>query len=128
MHKLADLIDKHSDELAELETKSMGAPLWLTKDMATSCAEWFRYYARWADKIVGEVIPDTGDGVCRMVTYEPLGVCGGIASWNATMLFVGWKIAPALAAGNTFVFKVNRPIAHIFEARWPMLRLWLHWA
>ena len=59
-----------------------------------------RYYAGWADKLGGEVVPDTGDGVCRMVTYEPFGVCGGIAAWNTTMLLVAWNMATAILGGT----------------------------
>lgn len=57
-------------------------------------------YAGWADKIAGESFIDD-DGLYKIVQYEPIGVCAGIASWNATFLYVAWKIAPALAAGNT---------------------------
>jgi aldehyde dehydrogenase (NAD+) len=57
-------------------------------------------YAGWADKITGESFVDD-DGLYKIVQYEPLGVCAGIASWNATFLYVAWKMAPALAAGNT---------------------------
>lgn len=107
MHKLADLIERDSDKLAMLETQSMGAPLWITKHSAIAMAEWFRYYAGWTDKVGGDTFVDTGDGVCRMVVYEPLGVCAGIAAWNGTMLFLGWKMGPAIAAGNTYVYKVS---------------------
>lgn len=57
-------------------------------------------YAGWADKIAGESFIDD-DGLYKIVQYEPIGVCAGIASWNATFMYVAWKIAPALAAGNT---------------------------
>ena len=59
-------------------------------------------YAGWADKIPGESYIDD-DGTYKLVQYEPLGVCAGIASWNATFLYVAWKIAPAVAAGNTVI-------------------------
>ena len=57
-------------------------------------------YAGWADKIEGESFT-ADDGTYKIVRHEPLGVCAGIAPWNAPLLYVGWKIAPALAAGNT---------------------------
>jgi acyl-CoA reductase-like NAD-dependent aldehyde dehydrogenase len=57
-------------------------------------------YAGWADKIDGESF-NAEDGTYKIVRHEPIGVCAGIASWNATFLYVGSKIAPALAAGNT---------------------------
>lgn len=107
LHKLADLAEAHVDEIAALETKAMGAPLWIAKHSVMAMAGWFRYYAGWADKLSGETILDAAEGVCKMVAYEPLGVCAGIAAWNGTLLFVGWKIGPAVAAGNTYVHKVN---------------------
>lgn len=61
-------------------------------------------YAGWADKIAGESFGED-NGFAKLVRYKPLGVCAGIASWNATFLYIGWKLAPALAAGNTFIFK-----------------------
>lgn len=57
-------------------------------------------YAGWADKIEGESFA-ADDGTYKIVRQEPLGVCAGIAPWNAPMLYVAWKIAPAVAAGNT---------------------------
>lgn len=56
-------------------------------------------YAGWVDKIGGESYPEDNE-FYKIVRYEPLGVCAGIASWNATFMYIGWKIAPALAAGN----------------------------
>lgn len=61
-------------------------------------------YAGWTDKISGESYPES-NGVYKIVRHEPLGVCAGIASWNATFMYIGWKIAPAVAAGNCFIFK-----------------------
>lgn len=104
MHKLADLIDENLEWLAELETAAMGAPISATKGIASVMSTWWRYYAGWADKVGGESLIDL-DGTHRIVRYEPLGVCAGIASWNATLFYLCWKIAPAVAAGNTFIFK-----------------------
>jgi aldehyde dehydrogenase (NAD+) len=104
MHKLADLIDENLEWLAELETAAMGSPISITKGLASSMSTWWHYYAGWTDKIGGESLIDL-DGTHRIVRYEPLGVCAGIASWNATLLYLCWKIAPAVAAGNTFIFK-----------------------
>ncbi|KAH8881870.1 aldehyde dehydrogenase [Thozetella sp. PMI_491] len=107
MHRLADLVEGAAEDLGRLETIAMGAPKFIAEHGAKALAASLRYYAGWADKIGGEVFPDSGDGAYRMVTHEPLGVCGGIAAWNATFLFIGWKVAPAIAAGNTYVFKVS---------------------
>lgn len=60
-------------------------------------------YAGWADKIAGQSFAED-NGVAKIVRYKPLGVCAGIASWNSTFMYVGWKLAPALAAGNTVRF------------------------
>lgn len=107
MCRLADLVEGAAEELGRLETLAMGAPKFIAEHGVAALARSLRYYAGWADKMAGEVFPDSGDGVYRVVTYEPLGVCGGIAAWNATFLFIGWKVAPAIAAGNTFVFKIS---------------------
>lgn len=104
MLKLADLIEDNLEWLAELETAAMGAPISATKWTASGMSTWWRYYAGWTDKFGGESLEDL-DGTYRMIRYEPLGVCAGIASWNATLFYLSWKIAPAVAAGNTFVFK-----------------------
>jgi aldehyde dehydrogenase (NAD+) len=107
MIKLASLLDANAAKIGRLETLAMGAPSWIAEHGVRALAQWLRYYAGWTDKLAGEVFPESGDGMYRMVTYEPLGVCAGIAAWNATFLFIAWKIAPAIAAGNTFVFKAS---------------------
>ncbi|PVH86395.1 putative aldehyde dehydrogenase [Cadophora sp. DSE1049] len=104
MLKFADLLDEKVQELAELDSITMGAPTGLGQFLITAAAATFRYYAGWADKIEGESFA-ADDGTYKIVRHEPLGVCAGIAPWNAPILYVGWKIAPALAAGNTYIFK-----------------------
>ncbi|KAJ9640977.1 hypothetical protein H2201_002213 [Coniosporium apollinis] len=107
MLKLADLVEQKTDELAKLEAASMGQPVAVAKGaIIPTCVASIRYYAGYADKIAGESYKDE-DGFYKIVQYEPIGVCAGIAAWNATLVFVAWKIAPALAAGNTFVFKAS---------------------
>ncbi|KAF4548706.1 Aldehyde dehydrogenase-like protein 4 [Elsinoe fawcettii] len=105
MHKFADLVEKHAERIATLESLPSGRPIGMILgfDLA-HLVEVYRYYAGWADKISGEYFP-ADNGLTKIVRYEPLGVCAGIASWNATPLYIAWKIAPALAAGNTFIFK-----------------------
>lgn len=107
MNRLADLVLVHEEVLGRLETLAMGAPKFIAEHGVRELATSLRYYAGWTDKISGGAFPDSGDGSYRLVTYEPLGVCAGIATWNATFLFIGWKVAPAIAAGNTYVFKVS---------------------
>ncbi|OGE54627.1 hypothetical protein PENARI_c005G06481 [Penicillium arizonense] len=64
----------------------------------------FRYYAGWADKYKGDFFPPT-DGFYKIVEHEPIGVCAGITAWNASLQFLAWKSAPALATGNTIILK-----------------------
>ncbi|GAM89099.1 hypothetical protein ANO11243_071340 [Dothideomycetidae sp. 11243] len=106
MNKFADLVEKHAETLAQQESLPVGRPVAGIRFFdIVKMAETFRYYAGWADKIQGESFTEKDSGYFKIVRYEPLGVCAGIVSWNATFLYVGWKVAPALAAGNTFIFK-----------------------
>ncbi|KAE8441370.1 hypothetical protein EG329_005473 [Mollisiaceae sp. DMI_Dod_QoI] len=116
MHKFADLIDANAKELADLDAICMGAPSAANAGfLIPEAAAVFRYYAGWADKIEGESFA-ADDGTYKIVRQEPLGVCAGIAPWNAPLLYVGWKIAPAVAAGNTFIFKASEksPLSALF--------------
>jgi len=102
---LADLIDAHRDELALMESLDMGK---LVEDAATidvpGAASCFRWYAEAVDKIYGEVAPTT-PGDLALVTREPLGVVGAVVPWNYPLDIAAWKVAPALAAGNSVVLK-----------------------
>src|ERR671928_538146 len=105
LYKLSQLIEERSQELAQLETADNGKPLResLYVDLP-QVAENFEYFAGYATKIEGETIPVPG----QMFNYtlrEPLGVCGQIIPWNFPLLMAAWKLAPALAAGNTIVLK-----------------------
>jgi aldehyde dehydrogenase (NAD+) len=107
LNKFADLLEKHAMELADLDSLAMGAPVGTNGGfLVPQAAAVFRYYAGWADKIEGESFA-ADDGTYKIVRQDPLGVCAGIAPWNAPILYVGWKCAPALAAGNTFIFKAS---------------------
>src|SRR5579864_1196119 len=105
MNRLADLIERHKDELAELETLDNGKPISESKNadlpLVIDC---FRYYAGWADKIHGQTVPIRGNYFCY-TKREPVGVAGQIIPWNFPMLMVAWKWGPALAAGCTVVLK-----------------------
>ncbi|KAH7051151.1 aldehyde dehydrogenase [Macrophomina phaseolina] len=105
--KFADLVESQADRLATLESLPSGKPVTALKmfDIA-HMVQVYRYYAGLADKISGDSYPED-NGVYKIVRYEPLGVCAGIASWNATFMYIGWKVAPALAAGNCFIFKAS---------------------
>src|SRR5689334_16313745 len=105
LYKLSQLIEQHSADLAALETADNGKPIKesLYVDLP-QVVENFEYFAGWATKIEGETIPVPG----KMFNYtlrEPVGVCGQIIPWNFPLLMAAWKLAPALAAGNTIVLK-----------------------
>ena len=105
IYKLADIIEKNIDELAALESLDNGKPIRESRHgdlpLVIDC---LRYYAGWADKIQGEVIPVRGKFHCY-TKREPVGVVGQIIPWNFPMLMVAWKWGPALAAGCTIVMK-----------------------
>ncbi len=105
LNRLADLIEQHADELAALESMDNGKPVSVAKavDVAATVA-CYRYFAGWADKIQGKTIPIDGDFFCY-TRPEPVGVVGQIIPWNFPMLMQAWKLAPALATGNTVVMK-----------------------
>ncbi|MDQ3563713.1 MAG: aldehyde dehydrogenase family protein [Pseudomonadota bacterium] len=105
LYKLSQMIEERSTELAELETADNGKPIResLYVDLP-QVVENFEYFAGFATKIEGETIPVPG----QMFNYtlrEPVGVCGQIIPWNFPLLMAAWKLAPALAAGNTVVLK-----------------------
>lgn len=105
INRLADLIEKHADELARLESLDNGKPLAMARDVDVAATiACYRYYAGWADKIMGKTIPIEGPFFCY-TRHEAIGVCGQIIPWNFPMLMQAWKLAPALAAGNTCVLK-----------------------
>jgi aldehyde dehydrogenase (NAD+) len=105
MNRLADLIEKNADELARLESVDNGKPFTIAKavDVAATVG-CFRYFAGWSDKIHGKTIPVDGDYFCY-TRHEPVGVVGQIIPWNFPMLMLAWKLAPALATGNTVIMK-----------------------
>jgi aldehyde dehydrogenase (NAD+) len=105
LHKIADKIREHHAELATLETLDNGK-LYTESylDDVTEAADLFDYYAGWVDKYYGEVNPVDGN-YTSFTTKDPVGVCGQIVPWNFPIVMGIWKLAPALAMGNTVVFK-----------------------
>ena len=105
LFEVANLIEKNKDELALLETLDNGKPISETTNadlpLVIDC---LLYYAGWADKIHGETIPVRGE-FFNYTLREPVGVVGQIIPWNFPLLMAAWKIAPALACGNTVVLK-----------------------
>jgi phenylacetaldehyde dehydrogenase len=107
--KLADLIEAHTEEFAQLESLDNGKPLVVARaaDVAMTI-DHFRYYAGWATKIEGETIPINGLLGSEFLDYtlrEPMGVVGQIIPWNFPLLMAAWKLGAALACGNCVVLK-----------------------
>lgn len=105
LRNLAALISDHIIELAEIETRDNGKLLAEMKAQVTYVPEIFTYFAGLADKIEGAVPSLDKPDIHGFTTYEPLGVCAAITAWNSPLMLAAWKLAPALAAGNTAVIK-----------------------
>ena len=103
--KISELVEKHIDELAELETLDNGKPIFESRyvDMPM-VADVFRYYAGWATKLHGETI-GINESAFTYTLREPVGVVGAIVAWNFPLLLTSWKLGPALACGNTVLLK-----------------------
>jgi len=103
--KLADLLENNIDEFAELETLDNGKPIFESRyvDMPM-VVDVLRYYAGWATKTYGETV-NTFETAFTYTLREPVGVVGMIVPWNFPLLLASWKLGPALACGNTVVWK-----------------------
>jgi len=105
LHRLADLIESHALELAVLGVRDNGTELGMAiKAESGSAAGTFRYYAEALDKVYGQVAP-TDPNFLGLVHKEPVGVVGAIVPWNFPLMIGSWKLAPALAMGNSVVLK-----------------------
>src|SRR3954471_3436792 len=103
LRRLATLVEEHPEELARVEARNAGKPIGGARGEIGMVAQVFHYYAGAVDKHFGETIPVAG-GV-DMTFREPLGVVGSIVPWNFPLNIASWKLAPALACGNTVVLK-----------------------
>jgi acyl-CoA reductase-like NAD-dependent aldehyde dehydrogenase len=103
LHRLADAIDAKLEDLAKLEARNAGKPISDARGEIGMVVETFRYYAGAPERLMGKTIPVAG-GI-DMTFREPLGVVGLITPWNFPLTIASWKVAPALAAGNTVVLK-----------------------
>ena len=103
LHRLADALESEQEHLAQLESKNAGKPIASARGEMGMVADTFRYYAGAPERNLGDTIPVSG-GV-NMTFREPLGVIGLIVPWNFPLTIASWKMAPALAAGNTVVLK-----------------------
>ncbi|WP_033288814.1 aldehyde dehydrogenase family protein [Amycolatopsis jejuensis] len=106
LFRLADLVDEHHEELAALETRDQGQPIGISRQVSvTGAAEHLRYFAGWVTKIQGTTNPVSFPDTLHYTRREPVGVNALITPWNFPLMILVWKLAPALATGNTVVIK-----------------------
>ena len=105
LHKLGELVARDARRLAETEVRDNGKLIAEMQAQLNYVPQWFYYFGGLADKIQGAVIPLDKKGFFNFTRHEPLGVIGAITPWNSPLLLTAWKLAPALAAGNTVVIK-----------------------
>ncbi len=103
--KLADVIEGHAEELAQLESQNVGKPLMVARDELPFCADNLRFFAGAARNLEGKSTGEYIKGYTSMIRREPLGIVGGICPWNYPLMMAIWKLGPALAAGNVQVLK-----------------------
>jgi acyl-CoA reductase-like NAD-dependent aldehyde dehydrogenase len=106
LYRLSELVEQNIEELATLETLDNGKPITVAQgDDLPAVASMFRYFAGWATKNTGQVIPVSSGNFHCYTRHEPVGVCAAIIPWNYPIGMASWKLAPALACGNTVVLK-----------------------
>jgi aldehyde dehydrogenase (NAD+) len=105
LHKLGDLVARDARRLAETEVRDNGKLIAEMQGQLNYIPQWYYYFGGLADKIQGAVIPLDKKGLFNFTRHEPLGVVAAITPWNSPLLLAAWKLAPALAAGNTVVIK-----------------------
>src|SRR5687768_845681 len=105
VRKIGERLMERADEISRLETLHNGKPIMESRQIEIpAAAECFEYYGGWSDKVMGETIPVKGNYL-NYTLREPLGVCAAIVPWNFPLLLASWKVAPALACGNTVILK-----------------------
>ena len=105
LRRLGELVTEHAARLAEVDTRDNGKLYAEMLAHTTYMAQWYHYYGGLADKIEGAVVPADKPDIFNYTRWEPLGVVAAIVPWNSPLLLATWKMAPALAAGNTIVIK-----------------------
>lgn len=112
---LADEIEAKAEELATLETRSNGKLIREMRAQVEGLPRWYRYYGGLADKIQGDTFPVEEEGMFTFTRMEPYGVVGAITPWNSPLSLATYKVAPAIAAGNTVVLKPSEvaPVSSI---------------
>jgi 1-pyrroline dehydrogenase len=103
--KLAALIDEHTEELAEIESRNVGKPLGAARDEMPVCSDNIRFFAGAARILEGRSAGEYMQGYTSMIRREPVGIVGQVAPWNYPLMMAVWKFAPALAAGNVSILK-----------------------
>ena len=105
LHKLADVMDEHAEELAQLESLNVGKPLMASRDEMPFSSDNLRFFAGAARHLDGQSAGEYIKGYTSMIRREPLGIVGGICPWNYPLMMAVWKMGPALAAGNVQILK-----------------------
>jgi 1-pyrroline dehydrogenase len=105
LHKLADVMDEHAEELAQLESVNVGKPLMASRDEMPFSADNLRFFAGTARQLEGKSAGEYIAGYTSIIRREPLGIVGGICPWNYPLMMAVWKLGPALAAGNVQILK-----------------------
>jgi 1-pyrroline dehydrogenase len=105
LHALADVIDAHAEELAQLESLNVGKPLMASRDEMPFSADNLRFFAGAARNLEGKSAGEYIAGYTSIIRREPLGIVGGICPWNYPLMMAVWKMGPALAAGNVQILK-----------------------
>ncbi len=108
MRRLAALIEKHAEELAAVETRDNGKLIREMLGQVKGLPDYYEYWAGWADKIHGAVVPLDKPDLFHYILREPIGVFGAITPFNSPLLLLTWKLAPALATGNVMVVKPSQ--------------------
>src|SRR5438132_6465080 len=103
--RLADRLEEHGEELAQLESLNVGKPIKIAREEVTFAADNMRYFAGAARNMEGKATAEYLTGYTSMIRRDPLGVVAGIAPWNYPLMMAVWKMCPALMAGNTLVLK-----------------------
>jgi 1-pyrroline dehydrogenase len=105
LHKLADVMEEHAEELAQLESVNVGKPVMASRDEMPFSADNLRFFAGAARNLEGKSAGEYIEGYTSMIRREPIGIVGGICPWNYPLMMAVWKMGPALAAGNVQILK-----------------------
>jgi len=105
LHRMADVMDEHAEELAQLESVNVGKPLMASRDEMPFSADNLRFFAGAARHLEGKSAGEYIEGYTSIIRREPLGIVAGICPWNYPLMMAVWKLGPALAAGNVSIIK-----------------------